>query len=50
MDLQQRYAQGIVGTYTNRHAWESILRVYFPQSRSKSTIKTVDNMPHLDST
>lgn len=50
MDLQKRYAQGIVGIYTNRHAWESILRVYFPQSRSKSIIKTVDNTPYADST
>lgn len=46
MGLQERYAQGIVGTYTNRHAWESILRVYFPQCRSDSAIKTFGNMLH----
>ncbi|KAK7699374.1 hypothetical protein SLS64_011670 [Diaporthe eres] len=30
MHLQERYLQGWVTVYTNRHAWESILRVYLP--------------------
>lgn len=44
--LREAYARGIAGRYTNRHAWDSILRVYFPQGRSDSNIKTVPDEEH----
>ncbi|KAL2282340.1 hypothetical protein FJTKL_10953 [Diaporthe vaccinii] len=39
MHLQERYLQGWVTVYTNRHAWESILRVYLPDRNVVSRLQ-----------